>query len=38
MNILASFTHPYVVPNLYDFFLILNTKEEFWTTKQQGKK
>ncbi len=29
INILASFTHPYVIPNLYDFFLILNTKEEF---------
>jgi len=26
MNIGSSFTHPHVVPNLDDFFLLLNTK------------
>jgi len=28
MKILSSFTHPQVVANLYDFFLLLNTKED----------
>jgi len=28
MKILPSFTHPQVVANLYDFFLLLNTKED----------
>ncbi len=28
MKILSSFTHPQVVPNLYEFFLLPNTKED----------
>ncbi len=29
MKILSSFTHPQVVPNLYEFFyFLLNTKED----------
>jgi len=28
MKILSSFTHPQVVANLYNFFLLLNTKED----------
>jgi len=28
MKILSSFTHPQVVPNLYELFLLLNTKED----------
>ncbi len=28
MNILSSFTHPHVVPKLYAFLCLLNTKED----------
>ncbi len=28
MKILSSFTHPQVVPNLYEVFVLLNTKED----------
>jgi len=28
ITILSSCTHPHVVPNLYDFFLVWNTKED----------
>jgi len=28
MKILSSFTHPQVVPKMYEFFLLLNTKED----------
>ncbi len=29
MKMLSSFTHPQVVLNLYEFILLLNTKEQF---------
>jgi len=28
MKMLSSFTHPQVVPNLYEFLFFLNTKED----------
>ncbi len=28
MKILSSFTHPHIVPNLYEFLFILNIKED----------
>ncbi len=38
MNILLSFTHPHVVPNLYEFLSYVEHKiryfEEFWRTKE----
>jgi len=32
MKILSSFTHPQVVSNLHEFILLLNTKEDVWST------
>ncbi len=38
MKIVSSFTHPHVVPNLYEFLFYVEHKrryfEEFWRTKQ----
>ncbi len=38
MKMLSSFTHPHVVPNLYEFLSYAEHKrwysEEFWRTKQ----
>ncbi len=30
MKILSSFTHPQVVPNLYECLVLLNTRKMFW--------